>query len=293
MSTRSRTLLFISYRDSKARATKYSRRSSYVPQLDDDSESAALIPGPSSPSTSQQHLAINLDVALPPRWVDTSDRVEGLLVQLQGKIAQLDKLHAKHVLPGFADRTQEERDIDALTADITRDFRACHKLVHSIVPPPTTSYPPGKDAPNTDPAARNLQRALAAKLQDASAAFRKKQRVYMDKLTGHATKNADLLVASGAVSLRGSESAQAVEEDVQMSAQTLQTQTRSTDPSLTARSAELAHLAQSISGLADLFKDLSSLVVEQGTILDSVEYNIEMAASELKEAEGELKVAQR
>lgn len=37
----------------------------------------------------------------------------------------------------------------------------------------------------------------------------------MDKLTGHATKNQDLLVASGAVSLRGPESAQALEEDVQ------------------------------------------------------------------------------
>lgn len=31
----------------------------------------------------------------------------------------LDKLHAKHALPGFTDRTAEEREIEAMTAEIT------------------------------------------------------------------------------------------------------------------------------------------------------------------------------
>ena len=35
-------------------------------------------------------------------------------------VAALDKLHAKHVLPGFADRSAEERDIESLSSDITR-----------------------------------------------------------------------------------------------------------------------------------------------------------------------------
>lgn len=35
-------------------------------------------------------------------------------------VSVLEKLHAKHVLPGFADRSSEEREIDALTTDITR-----------------------------------------------------------------------------------------------------------------------------------------------------------------------------
>jgi syntaxin 16 len=37
---------------------------------------------------------------------------------------------------------------------------------------------------------------------------------------------------------------------------------------------------------------MSNLVVEQGTVLDSVEYNVEMTARELKGAVEELKVAQ-
>ena len=34
-------------------------------------------------------------------------------------VNSLDKLHAKHALPGFTDRSAEEREIEAITADIT------------------------------------------------------------------------------------------------------------------------------------------------------------------------------
>ena len=35
-------------------------------------------------------------------------------------VTALDKLHAKHVLPGFTDRSAEEREIERQTIDITR-----------------------------------------------------------------------------------------------------------------------------------------------------------------------------
>jgi hypothetical protein len=35
-------------------------------------------------------------------------------------VAALDKLHARHVLPGFADRSSEEREIQVATTDITK-----------------------------------------------------------------------------------------------------------------------------------------------------------------------------
>lgn len=82
---------------------------------------------------------------LPPKWVDLSDEVEEVLGRVKGKselsgsydsalnlvrgrarggaeqvVSTLDKLHAKHVLPGFTDRTAEEREIERQTADITR-----------------------------------------------------------------------------------------------------------------------------------------------------------------------------
>ena len=43
------------------------------------------------------------------------------------------------------------------------------------------------------------------------------------------------------------------------------------------KSKEITRLVNTINDLAVLFKDLSVLVVEQGTILDRIDYNIEQA----------------
>ncbi|KAF5385869.1 hypothetical protein D9615_002555 [Tricholomella constricta] len=288
--TRSRTGLFLSYRESIPRT----RRASYT---DADDEHEHLI-------TTPRHIA--LDVPLPPKWVDFSDQVELILVDTQVKITALDKLHAKHVLPGFSDRSLEEREIEALTTDITRDFRQCQSLIQKIGLP-QHSFPPSQSlsqAQTEATAAKNVQRGLAVKVQDLSAAFRKKQRVYMEKLQGHAIKNQDLLIASGAISLKGSEGISAVDDDVAAARHT-QSQSLSLSQSqsqsllqnsydqelINSRTHSLNELANSIANLAELFKDLSALIIDQGTLLDSVEYNIEQTAVRVSEAVVELEAA--
>lgn len=64
-------------------------------------------------------------------------------------------------------------------------------------------------------------------------------------------------------------------------------------PDIQRRNRELNEIAKSISELAELFKDLSALVIDQGTLLDSVEYNIEQTAAHVQEAVKELNVATR
>lgn len=59
------------------------------------------------------------------------------------------------------------------------------------------------------------------------------------------------------------------------------------------RDRELTEIAKSIASLAELFKDLSALVIDQGTLLDSVEYNIEQTAVQMSEAVKELDIATR
>ena len=59
------------------------------------------------------------------------------------------------------------------------------------------------------------------------------------------------------------------------------------------RDRELTEIAKSIASLAELFKDLSALVIDQGTLLDSVEYNIEQTAIQMSEAVKELDIATR
>jgi len=138
------------------------------------------------------------------------------------------------------------------------------------------------------------------------------------ELQGHAIKNQDLLIASGTISSKGSEGMSAVDDDMEAAVSLCscpcstswivqifscfigfqhlsQTSTLIEDvtPDLRMRDRELTEIAKSIADLAELFKDLSVLVIDQGTLLDSVEYNIEQTSVQVAEAVKELDIATR
>ena len=54
------------------------------------------------------------------------------------------------------------------------------------------------------------------------------------------------------------------------------------DEQMKHKSKEIQRLVGSINDLAVIFKDLSTLVIEQGTILDRIDYNIEQAKDSTK-----------
>ncbi|GMK53495.1 hypothetical protein CspeluHIS016_0100810 [Cutaneotrichosporon spelunceum] len=279
--TRSRTLFYLSVRDSSSFGSARAPRraaAQYGDTIDvEDDELGGLL---------GSHSRIDMQ-GLPPKWVDKSEEVEDILERIKVKSTALDKLHAKHVLPAFTDRSAEEREIERQTSDITRDFRRASNLVTSIAT--------GQGATRAEKVtAKNVQRGLAQKIQEASGHFRAKQRVYMQKLQGHSIKNKDLLVASGAITLRGTDSYDALAEDEEVSRTQLQSQTQSgVALDIEQRTHEITQIASSISELADLFRDLGNLVVEQGTVLDSVEYNVQQTAKQMEDAVHELHIAQR
>ena len=57
------------------------------------------------------------------------------------------------------------------------------------------------------------------------------------------------------------------------------------------REKEIIKVAQSINELAQLFKELNVLVIEQGTILDRIDYNIEQTKSRVQQGVQELEKA--
>ena len=139
--SRERTSLFLSFRSSVIRPTP----SSYPPPSpvnrkgkgraydDAGEESTSLIRG-------MEETTLDFDLAptqASPKWLALSQQVEGIIQRLPSKsqsvwidiegislisfsiVAALDKLHSKHLLPAFTDRTIEEREIHTLTTQIT------------------------------------------------------------------------------------------------------------------------------------------------------------------------------
>ena len=129
---------------------------------------------------------IEMDL-LPPRWIDGQDEVTEMLTSLTLKSANLDRLHQKHVLPGFDDehiKQQEERDIEKLTHEITRGFHECQKAIQRIEKMVKEAQMAGSLSKGDETMARNIQIALAARVQEVSASFRKRQSNYLNSNLG-------------------------------------------------------------------------------------------------------------
>ena len=127
---------------------------------------------------------IEMDL-LPPRWVDIQDEVTELLGTIAKKSADLDKLHAKHVLPGFEDedvKRREEVAIERLTQEITRGFHTCQNAIQRIEMMVRDAKRQAGVSKGDETMARNIQISLASRVQEASAGFRKKQSNYMKSL---------------------------------------------------------------------------------------------------------------
>ena len=54
---------------------------------------------------------------------------------------------------------------------------------------------------------------------------------------------------------------------------------------------EIEDIAQGIIDLANIFQELQTMVIDQGSMLDRIDYNVERMATDVKEADKELKVA--
>jgi hypothetical protein len=72
--------------------------------------------------------------------------------------------------------------------------------------------------------------------------------------------------------------------------QTAQKRRHNNDAVIEQRELEINDIAKGIIELADIFKDLQTMVIDQGTMLDRIDYNVERMAVDVKEAEKELTV---
>ena len=124
---------------------------------------------------------IEMDL-LPPRWVDIQDEVTELLKEIAKESAELDRLHQKHVLPGFDDdhvKKDEETVIERKTQHITRQFHDCQKAIQKIANMVNEAKQHGGLNKGDETMAKNIQISLASRVQEVSAAFRKKQSNYL------------------------------------------------------------------------------------------------------------------
>ena len=120
---------------------------------------------------------------------------------------------------------------------------------------------------------KNMRMNLITKIKDFSKDFQINEEKYMRKyqeLVGDKNNYLeDLNKSSGTKSDSHSDFLQTTDKDYRF---------------LRQRDEEISTLVSSITELAGVFKDLQTLVSHQGTILDRIDYNIETAGQNIKQA---------
>ncbi|KAK2783298.1 hypothetical protein FQN53_009286 [Emmonsiellopsis sp. PD_33] len=298
---RDRTNLYISYRQSFAHHP--SKKPRYLGAWNDHGDSSSiseerrgLISGTGFEDDGDAVIEMDL---LPPRWVDIQDEVTEILAGIAQKSARLDKLHQKHVLPGFGDedaRKEEEGMIELLTQEITRAFHDCQRAIKRVEAMVKEARQQGGVSQGDETMAKNIQISLAARVQEASAGFRKKQSTYLKKLRGLDGMTTPLDRSTTPVqnpymdpSLMESDADKSYSQSTLL--QTSQKQLTSNDAAIMQREREINDIAKGIIELSDIFRDLQAMIIDQGTMLDRIDFNVERMTVDVKAADKELTVA--
>lgn len=267
---RDRTNLFISYRQSYTHHpfTDQNESSTDAPLMDGE--------------------AIEME-EMPPQWLDITAQLDLALNQIRAKMVQLQPLHKKNALPGFDDRSATDKEIEVLTVAITRGLHRCQALVKGfgdISAAQTEEY--------LMRMAQNIQIAMAAKLQDCSTQFRQMQSFYLKSLQQDNLGELPGMIPDSvqpsidddvALSQKAIERGQQFQEQQQLQETT---QLTYEDEEALSRERGISRVADTILEVAEIFRDLQTMVIDQGALIDRIDYNVENTLISVKGADKEL-----
>ncbi|CDJ27735.1 syntaxin, putative [Eimeria mitis] len=204
---------------------------------------------------------------LPPRWVDALEELHDDLAHIKERMGQLQKVQQRRLL---------------------QLFYRCDMKLQKLCPAGGTAAAAAAAAAAGSAAdtrmQQNAQKAVAAQLHSLNQAFRQQQKAYLEEIRRRVHE--DDLLPNARDSTAPSLSAQRdFSGDLMADLEVIECDTE-------ARREEIAKVAQSMVELHQLFKDSATLVVEQGTLLDRIDYNLEQVAQQSADATNEIKKAE-
>ncbi|KAJ7535656.1 hypothetical protein O6H91_12G041700 [Diphasiastrum complanatum] len=299
MATRNRTTLFRKYRDALREVHSSGVGSSSAADKSLSGPVIELVSAPffnlqgggqrgynalstTDPDTRSQQTGAVV-VGLPPAWVDVSEMVAVDMQKARTKMSELVKAHARALMPTFDDSKGQEQNIELLTKEITQLLKKSEKNLQQL------SQGQG---PNEDVKLRkNVQRFLASDLQSLSMEFRKQQKLYLQKLRQQQDGSSGMDIG---LNLNGHRPKGSDDElfDPGFSDQQM-LRLKKSEVMTEEREKELQQIMESANDLSQIMKDLSLLVIDQGTIVDRIDYNIQNVASTVEQGVRQLEKAEK
>ena len=205
---------------------------------------------------------------------ESYNKVNNILEDLLVNFASLKSLQSERIKPKFIDEQKEnrriEQEIQRLIIQMMKKIKFCEGL--------TKMEKIFNNKKNGDKIVQkvknNIKDFLVSKIKNFSNEFRRNQQQYMKYLKemegGDIENNNDILNHSF-------ESLDDDEEENLNNNNFLMKQDDDFQQQMKKRNEDINTLANSINELSGIFKDLQNVVQEQGTILDRIDYNIDVS----------------
>lgn len=221
--------------------------------------------------------------ALPPQWVDDVDAIHSVLSEIVRSMEILKSMHASRIGSVFGrDLDDMETKIENLTRDVTDQFRTAERYLQRVGA--ATRRAGGEEAT----VGSNVQRSLAKRLQELSVEFRQGQRMYLADV--QTQKNGGVPAGDNKFGIDLDSTANGGDDFMTVSQVAM---VDDLTEIVQGRDTEIAKIAQSIEELGAIFKELAVLVIDQGTILDRIDYNMEAVVEHTKTGISQLERAEK
>uniref|UniRef100_A0A8C9KFH8 Syntaxin 16 n=1 Tax=Panthera tigris altaica TaxID=74533 RepID=A0A8C9KFH8_PANTA len=206
--------------------------------------------------------AVGVTKRSPPKWVDGVDEIQYDVGRIKQKMKELASLHDQHLnRPTLDDSSEQEHAIEITAQEITQV---------RVGPGPQAGV--GSSRPPQRP-----ERGTA--LQELSASFRHAQSGYLRRMKNREERSQHFF--DTAVPLMDDGDDNTLYDRGFTDDQLLLVEQNTL--MVEEREREIRQIVQSISDLNEIFRDLGAMIVEQGTVLDRIDYNVEQSCIKTKD----------
>lgn len=226
---------------------------------------------------------------LAPSIFDISHDLDENLLVIKGKIEEIGALYKKLLITTYNEKSKLETRIEDLNYDITKKFEACYVLIKKFEFLQKNHRRLNLKYTDSDLSIiENYKKNYALKIQEKSMIFRNLQNNYIKFLRDEEDEHDQLIPSSRSSPPAYDESKDIEDYSKHVLQQTQQQLQNPNDQMLASREREISKIAMGILEILTIFKEMESLVVEQGSVLDRIDYNISNTVQDLKESDREL-----